>query len=237
MHLWQAQIILFHSIFALNALKTKEIVWWAPCCSPTGIRCAQVYGKEGDVLSSLPSSCLGSEIIVTKTIVTHAASYCLCQAIGDLAVFACPSGETRGVAAGSPLIQPCGIGARWSREGGMKADSQAANTVIITPPGRVFSCTLALDFMLCQRMLLTGVCSGHTVLFNRPFNLILLYFCLQQGLLRAKQETGKSMPKGFIEVSENIHHISLWNWIMWDLRSKKWQTQRVELIADQDKSF
>lgn len=169
----------------------------------------QVCGKEGDILSPLPSSYLSSEIIVTKTTVTHTASYSLCQAVGELAVFACPSGETRAVAAGSPSVQPCGIGARWSREGGMKADSQAANTVITKPPGRVFSCTSALDFMLCQRMLSTGVCSGHPVLFSRPFNLILLYFCLQQGLLRAKQERGKSMPKGFIEVSENIHHISL----------------------------
>lgn len=148
MHLWQPQIISFHIIFALNILKTKEIVWRAPCCTctcclprsvsatpkqltqkqeikatkeqelcnqlshPAGIRRVQVSCKEGDGFAPLPSSCPGSEIIVTITIVTRTASYCLRQTFGNLTVFARPSRETRAVPAGLPSVQPCSVGAR-----------------------------------------------------------------------------------------------------------------------------
>lgn len=144
--------------------------------SRRGKACVQVCRKDGDVSSPLPSSCLGSETIVAITITPRTASYCLLWRSESVC------GEARAVTAGSPSAQPCRIGAGKSRKGGMKRDLQAANAVIIKPPGRVFSCTSALHFMLCQRTLLTGVCCGRPVLFNTPFNLILFYFCLQQGL-------------------------------------------------------
>jgi len=89
-------------------------------CRPAGIRRAQVCCKEADVSSPLPSSCPGSEIVVTIAIRTRTASHCHRQTFGDLTAFTCPSRGTWAIAGGSPPFSPVGWGLDGAAREGYK---------------------------------------------------------------------------------------------------------------------